>query len=61
MKKLKRLGWCGNVEDKPCFDGVIDTYCVPEMKTIKAVSVYKSKKEAKKRFQSVFEVFVLNA
>jgi hypothetical protein len=54
--KLKKLGYVGYTDDKPYFERVIDDYS-----TMRAVNVYKLKKEARKRFEDVREVFVKEA
>lgn len=55
---MKRLGWVGFTDDKPYFENVLDTYVQPDEKSVSVVDVYKSKKQARRRFQDVREVFV---
>jgi hypothetical protein len=53
--RLKKLGYVGYVDDKPYFDWIVEPYYYG---LANGVEVYKLKKEAKKRFEDVREVFV---
>jgi hypothetical protein len=55
---VKRIGWVGFVTDKPFFEDTVDDYVAIEEPGIPTVIMYKTKKDARKRFQDVREVFV---
>jgi hypothetical protein len=55
---MKRIGWVGFVNDKPYFENTTDDYSTNGSESTPVVDVYKKKKEAKKRFQDIREVFV---
>jgi len=55
---MKRIGWVGFSDGKPDFQPTSDYYVKLGEKGIPVVDVYKTKKEAKKRFEDVREVFV---
>lgn len=59
MGKFIQIGWMGIVNDKPYFEGTIDSYSLPENKSIPVADIFKSKKEARKRFERVEPVFRL--
>lgn len=50
---LKRIGWVGYCEDKPYLENVHDDYGM-----FSGAELFKSKKEARKRFEDVRPVFV---
>jgi hypothetical protein len=54
---MEQIGWCGMVGDKPFYENVTDEYSLRAEFCV-AVNVYRSKKEAKKRFQEVFAVYI---
>lgn len=54
--RMKRIGFVGMIDGKPFFEFVMDEYCHNESTT--AVDVYKSKKEAKKRFEHILPVYI---
>ena len=54
--RMKRIGWIGDVKGKPCFDRVSDEYS--DLKYVPAGNVYRSKKEAKKRFEKIIPVYI---
>ena len=58
---MKRIGWIGYAEDKPFFELTTDEYVGSNESPIFAVDVYKQKKEARRRFEDVREVFVADA
>lgn len=55
---MKRIGWIGYVENKPFFEITTDDFSHMNEEGIPMVDVFKSKKEARKRFEDVREVFV---
>ena len=55
-KKLKFIGWAGWVEGKVYFDLEHDNYCEPEA-TMRTAQMFRSCKEAKKRFEAVVKVY----
>jgi len=54
----KRIGWVGIVKGKPYFEEVTDNYVENFSPGVQAVNIYKSKKEAKRRFKAVKDVFI---
>lgn len=56
--KLKRIGWVGYVNDKPYWEEVMDDYDGLNEPGAVRVEVFKTKREARKRFEDVREVFV---
>jgi hypothetical protein len=54
---MKRIGWCGIVDDEPYFEPVTDGFSLTGQYLV-AVDVFKLKKEAKKRFVSVCAVYI---
>jgi len=52
-KKKKILGWVGYTDDKPYWENTCDDYVQPGEPLILALNIYKSKKEARKRFEDV--------
>ena len=54
---MKRIGYAGIVNYKSDFESVTDGYCQGGA-TVQAVNVYKSKTEAKKRYEEIREVFI---
>jgi len=57
MKKFKRIGWAGFVNDKPYFENTNDSYSIGSA-TTPIADIFKTKTEAKKRFEDVREVFI---
>lgn len=57
-KYYRRIGWVGFTSGRPDFENVIDDYTNLGEDGAPAVNVYKNKKEAKKRYEDVREVFV---
>jgi hypothetical protein len=55
--KLKRIGYVGIVDGKPCFDNTTDNYVALGEGPIPVADVYKTKKEARKRFQEIRSVY----
>lgn len=55
---IKRIGWSGVVDDKLHFEHVTDNYVENFAPGVLAINVYKSRKEAKKRYQEVREIFI---
>lgn len=55
---MKRIGWVGIVNSKPYFEKTTDDYVGILSSSIQSVVVYKSKKEAKRRFEVVRPVFI---
>jgi hypothetical protein len=51
--KFRRVGWAGFCDDRLYFQMTTDTYSKAAM-----ADIYKSRREARKRFQDVREVFV---
>jgi len=58
QKLLKRIGWVGLVNNKPYYEPTTDNYC-SWGEEIQAVNIYKSKRDAKRRYQTIYEVFIL--
>ena len=54
---MKRLGWIGYTDNRPFFEETTDDYSDFGL-SIPTVIVYKTKKEARKRFEDVRPVFV---
>lgn len=54
--RMKRIGWVGIIDGHPHFEDVIDDYSGST--DFKAVNVYRSKKEARKRYQSILPVYI---
>ena len=57
---MKKIGYVGFTDGKPYYEITSDTYVDLGEEGVPVVDVYKFKKEAKKRFQDVREVFVKN-
>jgi hypothetical protein len=58
--KFRRIGWAGvviGIGGNPSFDSVNDTYCEGG-EHVFVCEVFKSKTQARKRFQGIREVFV---
>jgi hypothetical protein len=55
---MKRIGWVGFVNDKPDFEKTTDDYLPLGEEGVPAMTVYKRKKDAQKRYEDVREVFV---
>lgn len=56
-EKVRRIGWVGFVDGRAEFENERDGYCEGEM-VISAARIFRNRKEARKRFQDVREVFV---
>ena len=56
--KLKRIGWAGFSENKPFFEDTSDDHTECNEAGTPMLSVFKVKKQARKRFDDVREVFV---
>jgi hypothetical protein len=52
--KLKRIGWMGFTDGSPFFESVTDEYSNSAL----IADVFRSKKEARRRFKDIREVFV---
>ena len=52
MKK-KASGWVGYVDGKPCWERAVDEYVELGSPPFLSVVVYKTKKDARRRFQDV--------
>jgi len=55
---MKKLGYVGYVSSKPFFEDTADDYTKLGERGTPVLNIYKIKKEAKKRFEDVREVFV---
>lgn len=55
--KFKRIGWTGICDNKPYFSRTTDEY-IEFGKPVGIADVFKSRKEARKRFEATAEVFV---
>ena len=55
---MKHIGWIGIVDGKPFFETTTDDYVELGENGIPVVDVYKTRKEARKRFEQVTEVFI---
>jgi hypothetical protein len=51
-KPKKVLGWVGYTDDKPYWEDTVDEYS-PPADAIPVLNIYKSKKDARKRFEDV--------
>ena len=56
--KLKRIGWAGFSDGKAFFEDTSDDYTQYNEDGTPVLNVFKVKKEARKRFDDVREVFV---
>jgi hypothetical protein len=56
---MKQIGYVGIVNDKPYYENATDDYVKLGGKSFQSVEVYRSRREAKKRFQKVVRVFIL--
>jgi hypothetical protein len=54
--KMKRIGFVGIVDSRPDFGYVFDEYC--DGIGVAGVTIYRSKKEARKRFEKVLPVYI---
>ena len=52
----KSLGWIGIVDGKPFWEKTADDYVSPGGPLVPMLTIYKSKKEARKRFDDVWPV-----
>jgi hypothetical protein len=59
MSKI-RIGWIGYVDDKPFWEKITDDYChkLDGSDAFQGTNIFKSKKEARKRFEDVRPVYV---
>ena len=55
---LRRVGWGGFSDEEPFYDKVTDMYVELGADGIRVFDVYKSKKEARKRYEDIREVFI---
>lgn len=55
---MKRIGWVGIVDNKPFFEDTHDGYVKLNDDPIPVTNIFKSKKEARKRFEAVAPVFI---
>lgn len=55
---MKRIGWAGFTDGKPFFEPTTDDYVGLGDAAISTAEVFKSKKQARKRFQDVRPVFI---
>ena len=56
--KLKRIGWVGFCDNKPHFEKTTDDYTKLEEDGTPVLNIYRVKREARKRYEDVREVFI---
>ena len=54
----RKLGWVGFVEKRPHFEKTSDDYTKLEEDGTPVLNIYRVKREARKRYEDVREVFV---
>ena len=55
--RFKRIGYVG-MTPKPDFEDTLDDYVDLGARPVKAANIYRSRKEARKRYQSVSSVYI---
>jgi hypothetical protein len=55
--KKKVLGWVGYTDGKPFWERIVDDYTQVGDPPVRAANIYKSKKEARRRFEDVRPVY----